>query len=56
MKDALKIIAIFAVIYVVWNIFWRTTFAISDLLGPGVAVGFVVFVLYWLFWRPERKA
>lgn len=56
MKDLLKIAGVFAVIYIVWNIFWRTTFAIHDSMGAGTmfAIALVLLVAYRLFGKGQN--
>ena len=56
MKDLLKIAGVFAVIYIVWNIFWRTTFAIHDSMGAGTmfAIALVLLVAYRLFGNSDH--
>jgi len=54
MKDAFKVVLIFGAIYFVWNLFWRTAFFLSDLVGPAVAFVLIGTGLYWLFGRSNE--
>lgn len=55
MRDIVKFVLVFLLVFAAWQIFWRTAFTLIDVIGPFFAAVLVVFLLDRLF-SPEKRA